>query len=102
MAFIDTKHREKEAMRAQQEGKISAAVASTLDGLLLLAARGELVYFTKDGLRPMDDYTRENCAIAQAAISQHFKVETLSSDSDPLISDDEGFDRNDRCHSLDD
>lgn len=80
MAFIDiSEKRQDEYMRAIKKGQISSAVASTLDGLLTLAARGELVYFTKDGLKPMGDYERENCAIAQAAVSQHFVV-ILSSD----------------------
>lgn len=85
MAYIKLNHRELEASRAHEEGIISSPIASTLDGLLLLAARGELAYFTKDGLRPMDDYTRENCAIAHNAISQHFTIKILSLDEDPMV-----------------
>lgn len=88
MAYIDTSHRILEAERAQQNGLISSAIASTLQGLLAMAARGELVYFTRDGLKPMDDYTRENCAIAEQAVSQHFVVTTLSGHDDPLVQDE--------------
>jgi hypothetical protein len=74
MPFIDTSGRESEMSAAFDSGELSSAVASTLDGLLLLAARGELATFTKDGLKPLSDYERENCAITHAAISQHIVV----------------------------
>jgi hypothetical protein len=77
MSFIDTSERETEMRAAFDSGELSSAVASTLDGLLLLAARGELVTFTKDGLNPLSDYEREQCAIAHAAISQHFNITFL-------------------------
>lgn len=77
MSFIDMSEREREILEAVESGKISSAVASTLDGLLFLAARGELATFTKDGLKPLSDYEREQCAIARAAISQHFTITIL-------------------------
>lgn len=80
MAWIDISHREFEATRALTDGKISSAIASTLCGLLSLAARGELATFTTDGLKPLSDYEREQCAIAQAAISQHWQISILPSE----------------------
>jgi hypothetical protein len=74
MPFIDTSERETEMRAAFDSGELSSAIGSTLDGLLLLAARGELVTFTKDGLKPLSEYEREQCAIAHAAISQHIVV----------------------------
>jgi hypothetical protein len=78
LSFIDMSERESEMIDAAAFGNISSAVASTLDGLLLIAARGELATFTKDGLKPLSDYEREQCAIARAAISQHFNITILA------------------------
>lgn len=80
MAWIDTSDRQAEMIAAQTKGELSAAVAATLEGLLSLAACGQLATFTNDGLKPLSDYEREQCAIAQAAISQHWKITFLPSE----------------------
>lgn len=85
MTYINTDHRNTEALDAVENGNISSSVASTVQGLLELAARGELCTFTKDGLKPLTDFEREQCSIANMAISQHFTINILVADDDDAI-----------------
>lgn len=72
-----------ECMNALSNGKITPAVASTLQGLVDLAAKGMLVVVEEQTVndttvvsyKTLSTYERINCAIASNAISQHFKVE---------------------------